>query len=220
MDLSKDWIREKLHLITPDDVKIPKNLHIIWVGDAVMPMYALQNLEQWKHFMPDWSIRLWTNADINIHEFPEDIVAKINESKIGAQKADIMRYFIIEKYGGFYMDTDTIPYRSLTPLTQLGFELVVYHDNNVTWDYICNSPFGAKPHHPIVQTACNMIRNATLNTHDPHFQTGPYLWGRAIATTPYPEKKIAVLSSRFFDKFDYFDGKYGSHTYAASWVSR
>ena len=220
MDFNKDWIREKLHLITPHDVQIPKNLHIIWVGDNPMPDYVMPNIEQWKHFMPDWNVRLWTNYDINVHEFPEDIVEKINESTIGAQKADIMRYFIVEKYGGFYMDTDTTPYRSLTPLTQLGFDLIVYHDNSVTWEYLCNSPFGASPHHPVVQTACTMIRGVTLNTSDPHLHTGPHLWGKSIAITPFFGKKIGVLSHQFFDKFDYFDGKYGSHTYAASWVTR
>lgn len=219
MDLSKDWIRQNIHLIEPHDVHIPKRLHLIWVGEKEVPKDVLQNVDQWKHFMPEWTIRLWKNEDIHIHEFPNDVIEKIHAATKPAQKADIMRYFIVEKYGGFYVDTDIVPYRSLTPLTQMGFDLVLYHDNQLTWEYIINCAFGAIPHHPVLQKACEIVRSATLNTSDVHMKTGPYVWGTAVASTPALNKKYALLSSRFFDQYDYFETKYGKHTYAASWVS-
>lgn len=219
MDFNKQWIRENIHLIEPGDQQIPKNLHMIWVGDKEMPDYVIPHLNKWKNLMPDWNIRLWGNDDIRADEFPEEIIVKINESTIGAQKSDIMRYFIIEKYGGFYVDTDTIPYRSLTPLTQMGFQLIVYHDNDLTWEYVINCVFGAIPHHPVLKRACELIHYAKLNTTDVHFQTGPHLWGKAIAGTSSCGKKYGLLYHSFFNNHDYFDGKYGSHTYARSWIN-
>jgi mannosyltransferase OCH1-like enzyme len=219
MDFSKEWISNNIHLIEPNTSQIPRLLHLIWVGDNELPSTVKENIQKWQYYMPDWTIQLWTNKDIETRHFTEEIISKIHEAIKPAQKADIMRYFIVEKYGGFYMDTDITPHRSLTPLTQLGFDLVLYHDNDLTWEYIINCAFGAIPHHPVLKRACDMIRCATLNTDDVHFKTGPSLWGRSVASVSIPGKKYALLSHRFFDKKPYFSGKYGTHTYAASWVN-
>lgn len=88
---------------------IPKKLHLIWVGDMVRPDYVAAHVSLWTALMPEWDIRLWTNADVS--RFP-DIVQKCTK---GAQQADIMRLFILYKEGGVYVDTDIVPHRSLSP---------------------------------------------------------------------------------------------------------
>ena len=171
--------------------------------------------------MPDWKVILWTNESLTEKEFDREILNKINQAHKGAQKADIMRYFIIERYGGFYVDTDTVPLRSLDPLTKLGFDLIIYHDNSITWDYCCNSPFGAVPHHPVVQKACQLCRSANINTNDIHLHTGPHLWGQAIKQTPMNGKKIGLLNYPYFGGKDFiFEDKFATNLYAASWMIR
>jgi mannosyltransferase OCH1-like enzyme len=131
-----------------------------------------------------------------------------------------MRYHIIEKYGGFYIDTDTIAIRSLDPIVYMGFDLVLYHDNFVTWNYICNSPFGACPHHPVLKEACIRVMNAELNTLDVNMKTGPLLWGTVISQIePENRKKYLLLDYPLFSNFHNPPGKFGTHTYAASWVN-
>ena len=98
---------------------IPKIVHIIWVGENDSPTYFNSHILEWKVLMPDWEIRVWKNEDITIEHFPEKIIERINSCIKGAQKADIMRYFIIEKYGGVYVDSDIIPHRSFEPLLKL-----------------------------------------------------------------------------------------------------
>ena len=215
------WISNHLSLVQNISAPpIPLKFHMIWVGDTPIPEYVSRNFLSWKRLMPHWEARLWLNNDINSDEFSQEVIEKIHLAQKGAQKADIMRYHIIEKYGGFYIDTDTIAIRSLDPIVYMGFDLVVYHDNFVTWNYICNSPFGACPHHPVLKEACKRVMNAELNTSDVNMKTGPLLWGTIISQIePENGKKYLLLDYPLFSNFHNPPGKFGTHTYAASWVN-
>lgn len=219
MDVSIPWIRDTIELITEIPEKIPNILHLIWVGSNSVPNNVTDRVNKWKELMPTWIIRVWTDNDINSSTFPEAFVEKINQANTPAQKADIMRYYIIFKFGGFYVDTDVIPHKSLECLRYLGHDVILYHDNDLTWDYIINCFFGAAPNHPVFETACKMILDAELNTTDIHFKTGPYLLGRAVSNTPPTNGRYGLLNHTFFNHREVFDGKFGTHLYAKSWVT-
>jgi glycosyltransferase involved in cell wall biosynthesis len=199
---------------------IPRILHMIWVGDSPMPDTFMLYITQWQTLMPSWSIRIWTNTDINSMVFPQEAIDLINTATKGAQKADIMRYFIIEKYGGIYMDADVIPHRSLEPLIASfkNSSLITCHDIPLTWEYISIGFFAATPHHPVLQTACTMCYDTIVNTEDIHLKTGPFLFGHAIANTPVKlyEKHI-LLPSKYFYRNSSFNERFGDHTYAKQW---
>jgi len=200
-------------------VGIPRLFHMVWVGPNPIPEFAVRNFETWKTLMPTptWTFRLWTNNDIHNGEFPDDILARIHESNTGVQKCDIMKYFIVEKYGGVYMDADVTPVASLEPIIQLNKQLVLCHDMEVTWGYMSVGFYAAVPHHPVLQRACKDLYTATLNTNDPHLHTGPIVMGRAFWDTPPTGEKYALLPSRFFYHNGDFPGKFGTHEYARMW---
>lgn len=195
---------------------IPKLLHLIWVGDKPIPDDVSANISKWREVMPDWTLRIWRNDDINEDEFPYDILMKIRLSKKFAQKADIMRYHIIEKYGGIYLDTDNVPHRSLNDILELGSDIILWHDNVVTWEYISISFIAAVPHHPIMKIACKLCITVEINTNDIHLKTGPHLLGRAVSIAG--NNDCLILNHPFFDKNSVFPEKFASHTYAASWL--
>jgi len=207
---------------------IPNLLHMIWVGEKEQPDYVGKHYEHWKTLMPDWTVRVWTNADIHEGEFPPAIVARIHEAKKGAQKADIMRYFIVYKYGGFYMDADVIPHRSLEPIRSMGRPVVLCHDLPVTWPYIAIGFFASVPNHPLFERTCTLCHSIPLNTKDIHMKTGPRLLGDTVWTV---KEQYVVLSMYAFyrnivgqiiptgvKRMTDFEGRFGSHTYAATWV--
>lgn len=220
MDFTKHWIKNNIVLVERVPVNtIPLKFHMIWVGDNPIPDYVNANFLGWKVLMPHWEAKLWVNEDINTSNFSQEVVDKINEATKGAQKADIIRYHIIEQHGGFYIDTDTIGIRSLDPLVYMNSDIILYHDNYLTWNYICNSPFGASPNHPVLKEACVRVMSAELNTPDVHMKTGPFLWGTVISEiSPLEGKPYILLSYEFFGKFHNPPDKFGTHTYAASWV--
>lgn len=195
---------------------IPRILHLIWVGENNAPESLHRYLNTWRALMPAWNIRLWTNIDIN--EFPEAAIALINTATKGAQKADIMRYFIIEKYGGVYMDADVIPNASLEPLLTNfhNANLIICHDIPLTWHYISIGFFAAAPGHPVLKAACSMCYNIELNTSDIHMKSGPALFGRAIAQTDVTEL-IYLLPSIAFYYNENIKGRFGTHTFAKLW---
>ena len=210
------FVPENFKYVESDSSKIPRILHLIWVGENSAPESLQTYLTKWRALMPKWTVRLWTNNDIN--EFPEEVVGLINTAKKGAQKADIMRYFIIEKYGGVYMDADVIPNLSLEPLITNfhNANLIICHDIPLTWEYISIGFFAAVPGHPVLKAACSMCFNVELNTQDIHMKTGPALFGRAVAQTKMSELIYLLPSIAFYYNMN-IEGRFGTHTYAKMW---
>jgi inositol phosphorylceramide mannosyltransferase catalytic subunit len=60
---------------------------------------------------PDWEIKLWTDADIAELAF-ENQQAFDSAANYG-EKSDILRYELLERFGGVYADCDFVSLRSL-----------------------------------------------------------------------------------------------------------
>ena len=83
---------------------IPKIIHYVWVGNAPKSDLILKCIESWKKYCPDYEIKEWGNDD----------VAKINNAyvqeafkcKKWAFVSDYLRLYALEKFGGFYFDSD------------------------------------------------------------------------------------------------------------------
>lgn len=215
--------------LSPKESLIPKILHMIWVGNRDQPPYIDTYKNKWAELMPTWQIRLWTNRDINNQEFSPEIIARVNESTIGAQKADIMRYSIIYKYGGVYLDTDVIPYRSLDPLLATAARVILCHDMELTWQYISIGFFASVPNDPLFDYAIRLSLGATLNTKDVHMHTGPRLMGEAVYCVK-PDIKYLLLHTYYFyrniagevdltntHRKEDFNQRFATHFYAKDW---
>ena len=198
------------------DTLIPRLLHLIWVGPNPEPDTFAPHVAKWKELMPDWTVRVWCNADINEDEFPAEAVTIINSAAKGAQKADIMRYFIIRKHGGVYMDADVVPHRALGPCLAAS-TLVLCHDLELTWPYISIGFMAAVPDHPVFRTACDLCLVAKLNTPDVHMHTGPRVLGEAVNRTRGKAGEYSLLPISAFYRNHNFPGRFGTHTYAKMW---
>jgi len=230
--LEQNRTLDSLWTMKHSDQFIPKNVHLIWVGNPNRPSYVIDHVNRWKRLMPEWTVKLWTDEDISETHFSVELISLIQTIEKGAQKADIMRYFIMEKYGGIYLDTDIIPYRSMDIVSYLG-DLIVCHDMPITWPYIAIGFFASVPHHPVLQYACQIIETHSiqLNTEDIHMHTGPRLFGQALFyTRPRESLKYIVLPITFFYRNltglqgcggylmeSDIEERFGSHFYAKGW---
>jgi len=208
------WIENHIEFVIPKQY-IPRLLHIVWIGRSAQPESLAGYVSKWKELMPHWSVRLWTNDDLE--EVSPEVLVKINEAEKGTQKADILKYYIVEKYGGVYVDADVEPVKSLDPLLYLS-DLVICHDNEITWEYISVGFFAASPNHPVLSKAVELCLNAQLNTDAPHLTTGPHVFGIAVSQIR-TERKYSLLP---LDAFYWVDGgitpnRFGTHLYAKSW---
>lgn len=197
---------------------IPRILHLIWIGNKEQPNYVMEHLSKWKKLMPNWEIILWTNDDLIEEKISSNILELLYKINNGAQKADILRYFVVEKYGGVYVDADIIPNNSLDPIiTQLyDTSLVICHDLDITWAYIINAFFAAVPNHPVLKRACEECENnLVINTEDIHMHSGPRLFGECIFLNE--KSDIKCLPNKFFYHNINYENRFGTHMYAKNW---
>lgn len=101
---------------------IPKLIHQTWKTN-VIPDKWIPLVNKVKELNPDWSYRLWTdneNDEFVRNEFPE-FYRIFSVFPIGIMKADVIRYLLMYRFGGVYLDLD---YEVLKPF-YFGDKLVV-----------------------------------------------------------------------------------------------
>ena len=88
-----------------------KILHYVWFGGKPLPAAVKSCIKSWKKYCPDWEIRQWdeTNFDIEHYTWVKEAL----DAKKYAFAADFVRLFVLNKYGGAYVDTDVQFVRSI-----------------------------------------------------------------------------------------------------------
>ena len=93
---------------------IPKIIHYCWFGRGTMPDSALQCIESWHRCMPDWEFVRWDEESFDISSF--HYAQEAYEMKKYAFVSDVARLYALDSYGGVYLDTDVLVYKSFEPL--------------------------------------------------------------------------------------------------------
>ena len=146
---------------SPTSPRIPKILHQIWLGPKMPPDYAEDFKLKWKSIHPDWEYRLWSEADLeplNLDNW--DIVEK---SQNWAEKSDIIRCDLLDKFGGVYLDCDMDPLHSLDELHEkYDFYAGLEHPHKIATTtnrvWVGISIMASRPGHPIMKNWKKRIR--------------------------------------------------------------
>ena len=83
---------------------IPKIIHYCWFGGKPLPKLAERCIESWKRFLPDYEIKRWDESNFEVNIIP--YTSKAYALKKYAFVSDYARFWILNKYGGLYFDTD------------------------------------------------------------------------------------------------------------------
>lgn len=168
---------------------IPKKIHQIWVGKKEIPNKYEVFMKNIKKLHGEFEHYLWTNKDINKDNFSNYEIIMSCESP--AQKADLMRYEILYKHGGTYLDVDFELFKSISDL--LIRSLVLCNEAVVgAKNYMANSFIGCNKNNK------NLL-NCVLNAKNIDFSkpineaTGPY----------YFRKNIEFKEKRYMRKIGY-----------------
>lgn len=81
---------------------IPKIFHRVWLGGKPMPFHFARWGESWMKKHPSWTMKLWTEAEVKYFT-NVDLLPKCSSL---AMRSDIIRYAVLYKHGGVYLDTD------------------------------------------------------------------------------------------------------------------
>jgi len=137
-------------------IKIPKIIHQIWIGKEV-PHEFWEFQQSILRMHPDWEYKLWTQYDIpDLHLVNEQYIA---QSRNPGEISDMMRYEILYRYGGVYLDFDTECLCSLELLHYLYDFYIGIQPLDSELIQLGIGIIGSIPGHPILKKCIDNIKN-------------------------------------------------------------
>jgi mannosyltransferase OCH1-like enzyme len=110
-----------------------------------MPAEYVGYGETWRRHHPHWEMRLWTDADA-------PAPAGVERARNLAERVDLVRYEILRRHGGVYVDTDV---ECLRPIDELLRGVLAFAAYEVP-GRVCNAVLGAVPDHPAFARAVEL----------------------------------------------------------------
>jgi len=198
--------------------EIPRIIHQIWIGPKEIPKKSLEYIKKIIELHPNFQYRLWTNEDLIEENFSN--LEYINKCKSWTEKSDIMRYDILYKYGGIYLDIDFEIFKNLEPL--LTNDLVVCNEDNGINHYMSGGFIACKQYNKNLLNCVNNIKYTDL-TLSPSVSTGPYYFRKNIIL----DNNVEILAThtmypthwtnKQYYPYKYLDGTYGVHHWDGDW---
>jgi len=164
---------------------IPKIIHQIWIGTRPVPYKWINTFERFarKH---GWEHKLWRDKDLE----ELDMINKeiYNKEKTYHGKADIARLEILYKYGGIYIDADSVCLNK-----DLG-DLIEQTNNSGIFvgrekkdcAGVANGVVGASKMNPGILHAINTLKNTydKCSNAEPFRKSGPLFFDQVFTDMP------------------------------------
>lgn len=98
--------------------RIPKIIHYCWLSGEPMPERLAQCVESWRKMLPDYEFICWDAERFDIHSVKW--VEQACSVRKWAFAADYIRLYALYNYGGIYLDSDVMVFKSLDPYLDHG----------------------------------------------------------------------------------------------------
>lgn len=171
-------VTHKIWVTSDDAPKNPSLQYIKWLENSIEhnPLS-----DGWTHYfwieskekLPELTKLLENHPTIKLMELKDldtstfvtgDTYLKAIKNKKFGKASDIIRLELLRQFGGFYLDTDYELFQSLAPYSKAYDMMMGLEPMSV---YLCNAFMGARPDHPVVNKALEMIqRNLSENAPD------------------------------------------------------
>jgi hypothetical protein len=228
-----------------DDSVEVLNLHFVWVNPYLSPTTnnvkeeeALNVAKSWG-VLPNSKMFFWTGQEIR-NEFP-DLVPVLEQIPVAAWISDIVRYNVVNKFGGLYLDTDELFLQDPRPLMKQNQNhftvcqtpwLVPKTQTNEPCESVGCAVIAAPPGHPAVACAAHTSVQKSLAALEkqkgstPVFDSaysGPPMWTQCVK-----EHNMNIIPSWNFypcpccedcklTQYQDMEGIYGMHKWEHSW---
>ncbi len=196
------------------DQPIPKLIHRVWLGDAPMPEKMVRCGESWREHHPGWKQRLWTDRRL-----PRGVDrAALARCGNAAERSDVIRYHVMSRYGGVYVDTDFECLRPLDPLITNISAFAGYEERG----RVASGIVGSAPGHPAFRRLADEVARSAGRGIQPD-ATGPPLITRVLRDHP----EVMVFPREIFYPYHWtelhlaggpFPEAYAVHHWTLSWT--
>jgi mannosyltransferase OCH1-like enzyme len=104
---------------------------------------------------PDYEYRLWTDKDVDMFPNVVERYDAFYEKEQYAFCADILRIWVVYKYGGFYLDVD---FEMLKPFDDfLQYDALFLYHQDTQYGESPNGIFGAAPKNPALEGGLKQV---------------------------------------------------------------
>jgi inositol phosphorylceramide mannosyltransferase catalytic subunit len=196
---------------------IPRTIHRVWLGGKPMPEEHERFGETFVRHHPDWEMRLWT--DENLPELGIT-AAEREQARSQSELSNLVRYELLHRFGGVYVDTDVECQRSLTPLIR-GIDAFAALEAP---GRVGTAVLGSVASHSAFARAARLARQTLgigVNSTDAN---GPYFLSLILEQEP----RVAIFGADLFYPYSWdeperrneaFPDAYTVHHWALSWLA-
>ena len=191
-----------------------KIIHCVWLGGPKTKL-AEKCRASWERFAPDWEIREWNEVPA---EAPPYVQTALRERK-WAFASDWMRFWILEREGGVYLDFDV---ELVKPLTESLEALGVANCEWCATEWLKNGSQGFAPGAGLGLERHSEIARRMLAVYESECFDGTTTVGDLMSLN---DVRPQAVPPEAFCPFDHHhrslktDRTVGMHHYALSWIS-
>lgn len=184
---------------------IPKILHQIWIGSKICPSKVM---DTWKIKHPDFEYIFWNEEEFEKREIFFECQEKIDLISEINGKADIMRWELLYKFGGIFVDADSICIEPIDDYFLSKPAFASYENESVRKGLVATGTMGFPPHHPLCRDVIDWILSdestSVIKNMKAWLSVGPGILTKFLNTGKYTD--FAVFPSHVFLPV-HFEGK-------------
>lgn len=174
--------------------KIPKIIHQIWIGPLSAPLY----MSSWKKHHPDYEYFLWDNKKVKelfplVNQRLYDLYE--GEKECWNARSDILRFEIIHRFGGIYIDADTVCLRKLEGDFLQSKFFAAYLNEKAREKRIASGVIGGVKDHILMKKCIEELHEYKEVMRPAHTYVGPTFFTKVINKYNID---ITVLPSYYF----------------------
>ncbi len=194
----------------PGTVAIPRVIHQIWYqGEAQLPERYRRFRRTWEKHHPAWEFVFWDERKMRelIHAEYAWFGSYFDGYPMDIQRMDSARYFILNTFGGFYIDMDV---ECLKPIDELLDHYGLLLSKTVGYN---NAIIGCVPRHPLWRAVFDNLckyytREQALGPEAPQrsaayyaaASAGPQLFSRSVREGHFDQQPTTrVCPGSFFE---------------------
>lgn len=210
-----------------DGQNIPKIIHYCWFGGKEKPSKVQKCIDSWHKYLNNYEFIEWNESNFNIN--CNKYVKQAYENKKFAYVSDYARINALYQYGGIYMDTDVMVYKSFDDLLDnkciLGFE-----EEN----YIATSFMASIPKHDLIKEFIDRYEGIEFYNEDNSLDLTTNVQRLTdilenkglIRNDKYQQiEDISIYPQEYFSPYDYgncirknTENTYCEHLFLVSWL--
>ena len=189
---------------------IPKILHQLWIGPKNPP---LNMMNTWKEKHPGFEYIFWNEDEIEKRNMTFQCQKEIDEMSEYNGKADIMRWEILYKYGGYFIDADSICIEPFDEYFDGRTAFATFENEIVRSQLVATGTMGFIPKHPMCKDIIDWILTDEYNEMNKNVRAwgtvGPGAITRFLKTGKY--KDFSVYPSHCFLPIHFTGLTYSGH---------